>query len=72
MAPGGSVATHLLPASSLTYSIEMHLSLSLGSLRAEEINHVWEQACPILGSNLTSEECHYTLFNAACKHYLAA
>lgn len=32
----------------------------LCSLRAEEINHVWEQACPILGSNLTSEECHYT------------
>lgn len=37
-------------------------SRSRGSLRAQEINHVWEQACPILGSNLTSEECHYTLF----------
>lgn len=42
---------------SLSFSFSL-LSLSLVSLRAEEINHVWEQVCPILGSNLTSEECH--------------
>lgn len=43
----------------------------LCSLWAEEINHVWEQACPILRSNLTSEECHYTPSTLPAKYYLS-
>lgn len=70
MVPGSSMATCLLPARSLRYSIEM-LLLFLCSLWAEEINHVWEQACPILGSNLTSEECHYTPSTLPAKYYLS-
>lgn len=70
MGPGSSTATCLMPAMSLRYSIEMSL-LFLCSLWVEEINHVWEQACPILGSNLTSEECHYTLSTLPAKYYLS-
>lgn len=70
MVPGSSMATCLLPARSLRYSIEMLLHF-LCSLWAEEINHVWEQACPILGSNLTSEECHCTPSTLPPKYYLS-
>lgn len=70
MVPGSSVATCLLSTTSLRYSIEM-LLLFLCSLWAKEINHVWEQACPILGSNLTSEECHYTPSTLPAKYYLS-
>lgn len=75
MVPGSSMATCLPPANSLRYSIEMLLLFfhffPLCSLWAEEINHVWEQARPILGSNLTSEECHYTPSTLPAKYYLS-
>lgn len=71
MVSSSSMTTCLLPTRSLRCSIEM-LFLFLCSLRAKEINHVWEQARPVLGSNLTSEECHYGPLTGPAEYYLSS